>query len=156
MNKNYKTILAAGLTAGVLDILAAILVYAVILNIATAKSVLQSIASGIHGKEAYNGGWSTAILGLAIHFMIALIFAAIFVLLYPNLKKLIPNAVVLGILYGCLVWLIMNCLVVPFSAIGRWPKWNFGFTHLPLAVLILIVCVGLPISLITAKMYKVR
>ena len=154
MTNKIKTILTAGIIAGLLDITAAFLVYCGMMQLATPKAILLGIAAGIRGPVANSGGWLTAAAGLALHFFIAMIFAVIFVWLYPTFRKLIPNKWILGIIYGCLVWLIMNCLVVPLSALGRRPKWNFGFTHLPLAVLILIVSVGLPISLITAKMYR--
>jgi uncharacterized membrane protein YagU involved in acid resistance len=154
MSNKIKTILAAGLTAGILDITAAIVIYSMVLDVITPQQIFQSIAAGIHGKAVYDGSWYIALVGLFIHFMIALIFAAIFVMLYPALRKLISNKFILGIVYGILVWIAMNYIVVPHSAIARWPKLSWEFTKTPLAVLIIIVCVGLPISVITAKMYR--
>ncbi len=152
MNNKLKTIIAAGLTAGTLDIAAAIIIYSSVLGLTTPEKVLQSVAGAIHGAATYEGGWHTALAGLLLHFIIALIFAALFVLMYPLFKKITANPVVWGIIYGCIVWLVMNYLVVPNSALHRWPKLSWEFTKTPLAVLIIIICVGMPISFITAKM----
>ena len=40
----------------------------------------QSIASGLLGKAAYEGGSATAPLGLALHFFIAFVMALVYVL----------------------------------------------------------------------------
>jgi hypothetical protein len=36
-----------------------------------AQRILQSVAAGLLGKSSFDGGWSTAILGLVLHFSIA-------------------------------------------------------------------------------------
>ena len=62
-----KAILKTGLIAGTLDILAAI----VILAKMNAVGVLQYVASGVFGKEAFSGGTTMAIAGLIFHYIIA-------------------------------------------------------------------------------------
>ncbi len=57
------------MAVGVLDILKPILFASY--NGGSAVRVLQSVASGALGREAYQGGLSTAGLGLALHFFIA-------------------------------------------------------------------------------------
>ena len=56
-------ILVAGLVCGTLDALSASLVSA--LFGATPVRVFQGIASGLRGRSAFQGGVSTALLGLA-------------------------------------------------------------------------------------------
>ncbi len=75
-SNTFRLILRAGIIAGTLDIIAAIIMSSVVRKTATAEKVLQSVASGLIGKGSYQGGIATAALGLLLHFMIAIIFAA--------------------------------------------------------------------------------
>ena len=63
-----------GLTAGVLDILDAFVM--TVINGGTPTRVLHSIASGVLGPSAFEGGAATAALGLFLHFLIACGMAA--------------------------------------------------------------------------------
>jgi hypothetical protein len=134
----------AGLLAGTLDILAAFVVYG--LRGARPLGILQSIASGLVGRTAaYGGGAKTAALGLVLHFFIATAAAAVYYAASRKLTVLVTRAVPAGIVYGVAVWLFMNFVVIPLSAIGRWPTIN------ALAAVIIVVhmlCVGLPIALV--------
>jgi hypothetical protein len=47
--------------------------------------LLQGIASGLLGPQAFQGGWGTAVLGLALHFFIAFSAAAVY---YAASRKL--------------------------------------------------------------------
>ncbi len=152
MQKNkLQTIFSAGTTAGILDITGAILVYAFVLGITTTQKVLQSVAAGALGKEAYQGGWNTALAGLGFHFVIAFIFAAIFVIIYPTWKKWFTNPWIGGIAYGIIVWCIMNLVVVP-TATGKAFKFNLEYFLWGIGLIIFLV--GIPISVITHKMQK--
>lgn len=147
----FKTILTAGFTAGLLDILAAIIVYSFIMNKATPVQILQSVASGVFGKDAFAGDTSMAVYGLLFHFIIAVIFAAIYFFIYPLLPFVKKQKVIRGLLYGIVVWLIMNLLVVPNSNAGQAPfKWSAAL----IGCSILMLCIGLPIALITNKYYQ--
>jgi len=57
------------LTVGILDILDAFIFFG--LRGVTPVRILQSIASGVLGRAAYQGGTRTAALGLALHFGIS-------------------------------------------------------------------------------------
>src|SRR3982751_477935 len=102
-----KTILLAWLISGTLDITAAIVQY-LIKGGKLIEIIFKYIASAVFGKEAFVGGTTTIIWGIVFHFLIALIFALIFFFLYPMLHKLIKIDIVLGLLYGIVVWAIMN------------------------------------------------
>ena len=73
-----KAISVAGLTCGVMDISAALVVYGLMGS--KPLRLLQGIAGGILGPRTYSGGISTALLGLAFHFVIAFGAATIFFL----------------------------------------------------------------------------
>lgn len=152
MQKNkLQTILSAGATAGILDITGAIIVYALILGVTTTQRVLQSVAAGALGKEAYDGGWNTALAGLGFHFLIAFIFAAIFLLIYPAWKKWFHSPWIGGIVYGIIVWCIMNLGVLPVAT-GK--PFSFNLKYFLYGIGLIIFMVGIPISVITYKMQR--
>ena len=140
--KSRRAILWGGLAAGVLDITAAFVIYGA--RGATPVRILQSIAGGLLGPAASRGGLQTAALGALLHFLIAFTAAAVYYAASRALPVLVRQPALWGPLYGIVVYLFMNYVVVPLSAV---PKRPFV---LPMALLILVVhmvCVGLPIAL---------
>src|SRR5215471_1253060 len=100
----------AWLLAGTLDITTAILYY-VGPSSARATRLLQGIASGVLGASAFNGGGATALLGLALHYLIALIWTLVFVAAFRSIGGLRRHLVLTGIAYGIVVWFVMNLVV---------------------------------------------
>ena len=152
-NSFARAILVAGFVAGLLDIAAAIVSF--YLNRGTGPTkMFQYIASAVLGKDAYAGGMGTAALGLLFHFIIAYIFTVIFFVLYPKLNLQMHNMIVVGLIYGILVWLIMNLVVLPLSnaAIAR----PFKVKGVITGVLILMFFIGLPISILAHRYYARR
>lgn len=143
--------LRTGVIAGTLDILAAVIVYAVILDKATAVQILQGIASGIFGREAYAGGAAMATAGLLFHYLIAMLFTIGYFLVYPRLSFLHKQPLVSGILYGAIVWCIMNLVVLPISAYKQ-PPLRLGPSLL--GMLILILAIGIPVATMTARYFN--
>jgi uncharacterized membrane protein YagU involved in acid resistance len=149
----FDTIVYGGLTAGVMDISYAIIFFG-IRNGAKPARVLQSVASGLLGRDAARaGGMKTALLGLALHFLNALIIATIFFSASLILRTLIRQAVICGLLYGVAVYFVMNYIVIPLSAIGP------STSSIPWAVFLsgLIVhafLIGLPIALFAKRSAK--
>lgn len=152
MKSKSGTIFLSALIAGTLDILAALIIYDLILQKTTSIKILQSIASGIFKKEAYSGGSQMALYGLLLHYFIALIFAWFYFTIYPYFNFLKKNTVLSGILYGIFVWIIMNLVVLP-TVFPSLPEKHLDFP-LILSMLILIFCIGIPIALITKKHYS--
>jgi hypothetical protein len=150
MNKVLSKIITAGLVVGTLDISAACTHYYIV----TGKSpvnVLKFVASGFFGNEAFSGGTSMALAGLAFHYLIAFSFATLFMLLYPKLGFLSKHTIVTGILYGIFVWCVMNLIVVPLSNIPQRP---FNLSSALINMAILIVCIGIPLSFMANNYYK--
>ncbi|MGH9867038.1 MAG: hypothetical protein ACREAA_02590 [Candidatus Polarisedimenticolia bacterium] len=146
MTKPARAILIAGLTAGALDITAACGFYAI--RGVSPVRILQSVASGLLGSAAFTGGAPTAVLGLALHFFIALTAAAVFFLASRRLPALVRRPVAWGAMYGVAVYLFMNHVVLPLSAVARRP---FSLSTALVMVGIHIVCVGLPIALLVRR-----
>ena len=102
-------ILVGGLVAGALDAAFAFYIYG--------AHMPQGIASGLLGRSSFQGGAATWILGLAIHFFIALAMAAVYYAASRRLPFLVQYPLVCGLFYGMGLYLVMNLVVVPLSAI---------------------------------------
>ncbi|HEX6533209.1 MAG TPA: hypothetical protein VF041_01360 [Gemmatimonadaceae bacterium] len=144
-------VLTAGVVVGVLDIVYAWLLWGVVLGQATAMRIPQSIAAGLLGRAAFQGGVATAALGLALHFTFAMAWAMLFYVLserWPALRRLTATtrgAVTAGLLYGPVIWVVMNHVVIPLSRLKEAP-W---LTWLALVNVIQhMVMIGVPIALI--------
>lgn len=121
-------ILLGGVLAGVFDIIYAFVVYGPLSYGVTPQQVLQSVAAGWIGRDASRaGGWETASLGLASHFLIATLMAAIYVLAAQNWRALTKNWVLWGLVYGFILYVAMNYVVVPLSAAGGNGQFALGF-----------------------------
>jgi len=118
--RKLTAIILGGLVAGVLDIIYAFVVYGPLSYQLSPMQVLQSVAAGWIGRDAATaGGWNTAMLGLGTHFMLAAIFAAVFVIAATQLPTLARRPVFWGLLYGFGLYLVMTYIVVPLSAANQ-------------------------------------
>jgi hypothetical protein len=109
--------LLATLVAGTLDIS-----YAIVANAARgipALAIWQSVASGLLGKAAYQGGAATAVLGGVLHFAIMGVAALTYYLLSRRAPRLVRQPFLWGPLFGIAMFVVMNYAVVPLSAIGH-------------------------------------
>jgi len=137
-------ILAGGAIAGALDITYAIVFSALYRGVPPVR-VLQSVASGLLGAAAFDGGLPTAALGLLLHFFIAFSWAALFYLASRWFPFLIQHAVLAGVLYGAGIYAVMNLVVVPLSAFPR--KLSFPPVVLITGLFVHMFFIGLPIAL---------
>ncbi len=138
----YLAIFFAGLVCGTLDAISAIVVSG--LFGAKPLRVFQGIASGLLGRSAFQQGNSSALLGLALHFVVAFGAAAVYFVASRYLPILIERALVCGIAYGVAVHLFMTYVVIPLSAIGRRP---FLLRSFAAFLLVSIIVVGPSIAL---------
>lgn len=79
------------------------------------ERVLKSVAAGWRGPQAFKDGPGMAALGLATHFSIALVMAAVFVLAATRVRELVRLPFVWGPLYGVALWLTMRFVVLPLT-----------------------------------------
>lgn len=140
-------ILVGGAIAGALDILYAITYWS--FNGLSAERVLQSIASGLYGKEAYAGGLSLAMLGLALHFLMSFGYATVFLLASQRLPMLRHRPALAGIVFGIGVFFFMRHVVLPMSAFPH--PIVFRPVGSSLDLLSHIFLFGLPIALACAR-----
>jgi hypothetical protein len=113
-----QAVLFGTLTVGTLDILDAFIFNGVRSGVSPGR-ILQFIASGVLGRESFNGGAATAALGLLLHFFIAFMVVILYILASRRLPILARQPFVFGPLYGLLVHLVMHYVVVPLSAVTR-------------------------------------
>jgi hypothetical protein len=152
LQKNFaKAVLLTGLLAGVLDATAACIQYLIKTGNNPAR-VFRYIASGVFGKDALTESlYGMAAWGLLFHLLIALTFTLFFFLCYPQIKMLIKNKYIVGILYAIFVWTVMNLVVVPVTfGTGISVK----FPDALIAATILIIAIGMPISLMADRFYS--
>lgn len=116
-----ETIIPGGIAIGILDMLFAFIYYGAILG-APWLRIFQNVAGGVLGRAtAINGGVKTFVLGLALHFVVATCIAAVFYLLCRIVPALVRYPFVVGPIYGMAAFLGMNYVVIPLSALGRFP-----------------------------------
>ena len=145
----WWVILRVGLVAGTLDIMENIIfnLYREI----TPKMVFQYIASGLIGANAaITFGMASVLLGVAIHYFIALSWTAIYYGASRKLTVLIRRPVISGILYGGFVYVVMNFVVLPLTRVPR-SRAAMTIASRVNGVLALLFCIGLTIALLVAR-----
>ena len=110
-------ILWGGVIAGAFDLTYAMVFYG--LRGVKPIRISQSIASGLPGPKAYEGGVATAILGVVLHFVIAIGAATVFYLVSRKLTFLTQKPVLWGPLYGAAIYFFMHLVVLPLAANPR-------------------------------------
>jgi uncharacterized membrane protein YagU involved in acid resistance len=128
----FGGILLGGFVAGTIDVGAACLI-----NGLGPVTILQAIASGVMGRASFHSGLRAAGLGLALQWAMSILIAAFFVLASRSLLWLRRQWVTAGVAYGVVIFLVMNYVVVPLSAVGHAPHFTaLSFAENMLAMLL--------------------
>jgi hypothetical protein len=109
------TVLAGGAIAGTLD-LAFAFTFAGIHG-ASPLRVLQYIASGLLGKDSFGDGWWSGALGAFCHYAILTVATSLYLVASRRVSALARQPFICGPLYGVAIYLVMNFIVVPLSAV---------------------------------------
>ena len=117
-----RAILYGTLVVGTLDIVDAFVFFGLRSGTSPVR-ILQSIASGWFGRAAFTGGARAAALGAITHYFIAFGIVVTYFVVSRRVDVLTRHPIACGIVYGLLVYLFMNRVVIPLSAIGTatWP-----------------------------------
>lgn len=143
-------VVVGGLVAGACDIVYASLYWWLKAGV-PAMRVCQSVAAGLLGREAARaGGWPTALLGLALHFGIALTMAATYFLVARRWLFLTRRPGLAGALYGALLYAIMRFVVVPLSAAGGGGGGNDPW-WVGLSIAVHVLLIGVPIGYFSGR-----
>ncbi len=115
--------------------------------------ILQSIASGWLGREAYSVGAPAAVLGALSHYGIVLVMAWTCYRVARIWPALARRPWLFGPLYGAALYLAMTYVVVPLSAAGngQWPAWQWNqLAHLAAHMAL----VGTPCAFAAARVLR--
>ncbi len=145
--RGVRAIAITGLIVGTMDITSAIVI--TLARGGTIMQLMQFIASGLLGKQAFQGGLPIAALGLALHFAIAFGLVMVFYFASRNLAFLRQHPVPSGIIYGLVVFAVMNLIVLPLSAAA--PRHSRSGDVIQLAVHMFVI--GLPTSLLLPRFF---
>ncbi len=144
-NEAVRAIVYGTIAVGVLDGLDAVIFFG--LRGVPPGRIFQGIASGLLGRAAFYGGAESALVGLAIHVLIAFSIVWTCTQVVRRLPVLSEAPFTFGVAYGLGVYAFMNLVVIPLSAAG--PAQVSG-PVLVNGVLIHIVGVGIPSALAAA------
>jgi hypothetical protein len=103
--------------------------------------LVQNIASGVLGKRSFAGGAHTVVLGVVLQYFMMSIMVGAYYIASLRLRVLGERPWACGMLYGALLYVTMNFIVVPLSAAAKGPmvpSWIVGsiVAHLVIGVTI--------------------
>jgi hypothetical protein len=128
-----------------MDITSAIII--TLLRGGTIMRLMQFIASGLLGRQAFQGGAEIAFLGLAVHFVIAFGLVTVFYFAGGKIALLRNYPVPSGIIYGLIVFAVMNLIVLPLSAAT--PRHSLSGDLIQIAIHMFVI--GVPTSLLLRR-----
>lgn len=106
-----RAILLGGLVAGTIDIGAAALI-----NRVSPVLIAHYIATGIMGRAALTTGAPAAYLGVVLQWAMSVLIAAIYWCVTARMPRLRARWWLGGLLAGVVIFVVMNFIVMPFSA----------------------------------------
>lgn len=136
-----KAIAIGGGIAGILDLLQACTLFG--------WDIPLFIAAGLLGPRATHGGVGTYLLGVRLHFIIASTWAAVFYVASRSLPFMTGYPLVCGLLFGAVVELVMNLVVLPLS--GLHARGPYQLHDLIQGLVVHMVVVGVPIAVSIRK-----
>jgi hypothetical protein len=119
--KRLAFILCGGLVAAAVDIGAACLISG-----RGVVVILHSIAGGLLGRSAMEGGTQIVVLGCVLQEAMGALMAAVYFFAGKLLPKLAQRWVASGLIFGIAVFLVMNYVVLPLSAWRHTPHFTPG------------------------------
>jgi hypothetical protein len=143
-SRALPAIFVGGLIAGALDLTSAFITFG--------WGVPRAIAGGLLGRTALQGGTGTFMLGVLLQFFIACSAATIYYAVSRRLEFMVEHAVVCGMFYGIAVFLVMNLVVLPLSALHA--KGPYRLAGLIQGLLVHMIIIGLPIALSVKRFSK--
>ena len=148
---NLSRLARAGLLTGLVDGL-----FSSVLSVAfyhsTVTRLFQGVASTVLGAGAFDGGTSTAALGLLMHFGVAFGWSAVFLMVAMR-SRWVRQAIAsrygvatTAALYGPLIWMVMSLVVIP-SLVHRPPTINIRWWiqligHMPFVGVPIVASIG--------------
>lgn len=148
-NTAIRGILLGGFFAGLADF-----IYPTVRSVMAGDSWMRpwkGVASGWFGRVAHEGGMGMVVIGIASHFFICIVAAALLYLIASRARWLPRQWVVLGILYGIAFLAVMNYVILPLSAIGQG---IYPLREIHIAAFLHILLVGWPTAFFVSRALK--
>jgi hypothetical protein len=143
-NNLLRPILVGGAVAGTFDLTSAFFTFG--------AGAPRGIAGGLLGRQAIQEGIFPWILGVILHYFIAISAAAIYCIASRKLEFLKDHWLVCGIFYGIAIFLAMNLIVLPLCAYHF--TGPYQFRSLLQGLLVHMFIIGLPISFSLHKLSR--
>ena len=140
-------VLAGGVVAGTLDIVFACVFWALKAGV-PARRILQSVAAGLLGRGSFQGGLTTAALGLFLQYVIAVSMSLAYYLVARRWPPLRRRPVACGAAYGLVLYGVMNYVVVPLSAAQTG---SHDALWIGLSIAVHVLFVGIPIAVCAGR-----
>jgi hypothetical protein len=115
-----QAILSGGFVVGAIDLIDAGVFFG-LRSGTTLPRILRSIAAGVLGRQAATGGTAAALLGLVLHFTIALLIVLTYFLLSRVFPVMRTRVLLSGVVFGVAAYFVMQYVVIPLSATARGP-----------------------------------
>ena len=120
----------------------------------TVMRLWQGVASVLLGKDALEGGTSTALVGILMHFSVAFTWSAVFLFLWlrsTSIRNTVASAsgvIKVAALYGPFIWMVMSFIVIP-SFTHRPPTINYRWWvqligHIPFVAIPIVASIARP------------
>jgi hypothetical protein len=131
-------IVVGGIAAGTIDILYAGFCYG--------WDLILAISAGLVGLKVLKvGGFGYYALGLLLHFLISLAFAAFYYVSSRKWTFLRDSWIVCGLAYGAAVQIVMMYIVLPFLTVTH-PHGPYELSEVLIGLGAHMVAIGLPIA----------
>lgn len=91
--------------------------------------IFQTVASGLLGMHSFRDGTVTVLLGALLQYLMLQVMVGTYYVVSRRLPALIRQPWLYGPLYGLLLYVVMNIIVVPLSAAPKTPfvlSWIIG------------------------------
>jgi hypothetical protein len=148
-----RTLLAGGLVVAAGDGLDALTYFGAIRGISPLR-IFQSVASGLLGRAAFDGGIPAFLLGVLLHVVVGTCVFTTYWSVSRRWPLLVRRPVACGLLFGLCAYVVMERVVIPLSAVPA-----RGATTLPTLLNGVIghaLLVGLPAALFAARAARQR
>jgi uncharacterized membrane protein YagU involved in acid resistance len=146
MSGLFVSALLASFAAGIPDVFVA-----AALSRAAPGRVLQMIASGVLGEASYMGGRTSMAFGLGLQIAMSFVIALVYNIASSYVPEIRHGPLFFGALYGVVIFIVMNFVVVPLSRAHPKPHWDLKTVG---AMLIVMVLFAEVISFISAAFAK--
>jgi hypothetical protein len=132
MSRLFISALLASIAAGIPDVFAA-----AALSRSRPGRVLQIIASGLLGEASYTRGSASMALGLGLQIAMSFVIALIYNIAVSYVAGIGSSPLMFGALYGIVIFVVMNFVVVPLSRAYPKPQRDLKAVAAMLIVMVL-------------------